>query len=99
MSERGEVKRDGAKAQKNSGRGKYQKGDAKLGPFVVDIKEYSKSFSISKDVWAKICGDAYRSDGEPALKLVVGSEPKVRMWVISDLMFHQMLEAWKEKNE
>ena len=29
MSERSEVKRDGAKAQKNSGRGDYQKGDAK----------------------------------------------------------------------
>ena len=28
MSERSEVKRDGAKAQKNSGRGDYQKGDA-----------------------------------------------------------------------
>ena len=28
MSERSEAKRDGAKQQKNSGRGDYQKGDA-----------------------------------------------------------------------
>ena len=28
MSERSEAKRDGAKQQKNSGRGSYQKGDA-----------------------------------------------------------------------
>ena len=35
MSERSEVKRDGAKAQKNSGRGDYQKGDAKWKKFVV----------------------------------------------------------------
>ena len=42
MSERSEVKRDGAKAQKNSGRGDYQKGDAKWKKFVVDYKEYAK---------------------------------------------------------
>jgi len=36
MSERSEVKRDGAKAQKNSGRGDYQKGDAKWNQFLVD---------------------------------------------------------------
>ena len=46
MSERGEVKRDGAKAQKNSGRGEYQKGDSIWHDFVVDYKEYSKSISI-----------------------------------------------------
>ena len=49
MSERSEVKRDGAKAQKNSGRGDYQKGDAKWKKFVVDYKEYAKSIFTSKD--------------------------------------------------
>jgi len=57
MSERGEIKRDGAKAQKNSGRGDYQKGDAIWSDFVVDYKEYEKSISISKSIWAKICTD------------------------------------------
>lgn len=99
MSERGEIARDGAKAQKNSGRGKIQKGDAVLGPFVYDIKEYKKSFSISPDFWSKICTDAFKSGNkEPALKLVMGEENKVRLWVISDDMFHEMLDAWMEKN-
>ena len=38
MTERGEAKRDGAKQQKNSGRGQYQKGDAQWNQFVVDYK-------------------------------------------------------------
>ena len=46
MSERSEVKRDGAKAQKNSGRGDYQKGDAQWGKFLVDYKESGKSFTL-----------------------------------------------------
>ena len=40
MSEKSEAKRDGAKQQKNSGRGNYQKGDAQWNDFVVDYKEY-----------------------------------------------------------
>lgn len=99
MSERGEVLRDGARAQKNSGRGKFQKGDAVIGPFVYDIKEYSKSFSINPGFWSKACTDAFRSGNkEPALKIVMGDVNKVRLWVISDDMFHEMLEAWTEKN-
>jgi hypothetical protein len=54
MSERGEIKRDGAKGQKNSGRGDYQKGDAQWRNFLVDYKENSKTISISIDIWAKI---------------------------------------------
>jgi hypothetical protein len=47
LSERSEVKRDGAKAQKNSGRGEYQKGDAKWNQFkkkllIVDKKDIPK---------------------------------------------------------
>lgn len=99
MSERGEAKRDGSRLQKNSGRGKFQKGDAILGPFVIDYKEYSKSYSVSVDNWAKLCTDAQKSGGyEPAFKLVL-SDGNVtsRVWVISDGMFMQMLEAWEQK--
>jgi len=76
MSERAEIKRDGAKGQKNSGRGDYQKGDSIWHNFVVDYKEYSKSISISKDMWAKICTDTFKvsRDKSPVLKLVLGSE-------------------------
>ena len=47
MSERAEVKRDGAKAQKNSGRGDYQKGDAQWNQSLVDYKEASKSCGLA----------------------------------------------------
>jgi len=99
MSEANEIKKDGGTAQKNSGRGKIQKGDAKLGPFCYDIKEFSKSFGLSKAVWGKICTDAFRSGRMvPALKIVLGeANEKVRLWVIDDGMFKEMLEAWEEK--
>lgn len=98
MSEKSEIKRDGAKAQPNSGRGKHKKGDAILWPFCVDIKEYESSFGVSRENWAKICTDAFNSGSyEPAFKLVLGKERPVRVWVVGDTMFHQMREAWIEK--
>lgn len=101
MTELNEIKKDGGKAQKNSGRGQYQKGDATLGPFCYDIKEYAQSFGVSMTTWGKVCTDAFRSGRMvPALKLVLGSgDKKIRLWVIDDGMFKEMLEAWKEKNE
>ena len=96
MSEAFEVKRTGAKAQPNSGRGKHKKGDAKVGPFVYDIKEYAKGFTVSRSVWAKATGDALKDglDTEPALQLVLGNPP-LRLWVISDEMFMEFLELWQ----
>jgi len=94
-----EIKRDGGKAQKNSGRGRIEKADAILEPFCYDIKEYEKSFSLSRNVWQKICDDAYRSGRrEPALKIILGAvNRKIRLWVIEDKMYHEMREAWLEK--
>ena len=95
MSERGEAEKDGAKLQKNSGRGQIQKGDARLFPFVIDYKEYPNGFRITPDVWAKICGDAWRSDGEPVLKVVMGEDnQKVRVAVVAEDMFEEMRRAW-----
>jgi hypothetical protein len=102
--EKEEIRRDGGKPQKNSGRGKIQKADAILEPFCYDIKEYKKSFSVSREVWAKICSDAYQSGNglfgryEPAIKIVLG-EPnsKIRLWLIEDDMMKEMREAWVEK--
>lgn len=84
MSERSEVKRDGATAQKNSGRGDYQKGDARWNGFLVDYKEAGSSFTLNKDVWSKICTDTFRVDRNmfPALKLIIGKESKVRLAII-----------------
>lgn len=99
MSERGEIKRDGAKAQKNSGRGKIQKGDAIWHDFVVDYKEYSKSISISKDTWAKICTDTFRvsRDKFPVLKLILGDSNPTRLAVIEWSLFEEMEEAWRNR--
>lgn len=86
MSEESEVKRDGAKATKNSGRGQYQKGDAYLDIFTVDYKEFSKSFGLSRSVWAKVCTDAMRNNSsEPALKVILGEgNSKIRLWVVAE---------------
>ncbi|NDB59970.1 hypothetical protein EB001_16205, partial [bacterium] len=84
MTERGEAKRDGAKMQKNSGRGDYQKGDAKWNQFLVDYKEASESFTINSRIWSKICTDTFKVDRNlhPALKLIIGKNDKIRLAVI-----------------
>lgn len=86
MSEKSESRRDGAKLQKNSGRGQYQKSDAKLGDLSIDYKEHSKSFSISRDVWGKVCTDAAKNglDYNPVIKVILGEGMnKVRLAVIA----------------
>lgn len=95
MSEKNEIKRDGAKGQKNSGRGQYQKGDAIWYNFVVDYKESAKSVSLNKDMWAKICTDAFRVDTKkhPALKMIIGEgNSKIRLAVIEWDILSQLLE-------
>ncbi len=100
MSERSEVKRDGAKAQKNSGRGDYQKGDAKWYQFVVDYKETKSSFNLNKDVWAKICTDTFKVNRNmyPALKVIIGEDSKVRLAIIEWAVLEELVRAWEESN-
>jgi len=86
MSEKSEAKRDGARLQKNSGRGQYQKSDAKLGDLSIDYKEHSKSFSLSRDVWGKVCTDAAKNglDYNPVIKVILGEGMnKVRLAVVA----------------
>lgn len=84
----------GARAHKNSGRGRYQKGDASWKNFIVDIKEASKSFNINQEVWAKVTTDALRTDRtkSPALKIVLGETKKVRLALIEWEVLEQLLE-------
>ena len=98
MSERAEVKRDGAKAQKNSGRGEYQKGDAKWKSFLVDYKEAKASFTLNKDVWAKICTDTFKvsRDMHPALKIIIGGDSKVRLGIIEWSVLEELITFWEE---
>jgi len=99
MSERSELKRIGAKAHKNSGRG-MTKADGSLDKYVVDVKEYSKSFSVNQDVWAKIVTDTLRVDPEksPVIMLVLGETKKVRLAIIEWNEF-ELLREIREKNE
>lgn len=100
MSERGELKRIGAKPHKNSGRGKYQKADGSLDRYVVDVKEYSKSFSVNKDVWGKVVTDTLRVDPEksPVIMLVLGDTKKTRLAIIEWNEFEELREI-RENNE
>ncbi len=99
MSERREIKRDGAKAQKNSGRGQYQKGDAKWFSFVVDYKESSKSFTINQDIWAKICTDTFKVNRNmhPALKLIIGEDKKIRLAVIEWALLEELMDLYEKE--
>lgn len=99
ISERKEIKKMGGKAQKNSGRGQYMKGDATLGPFVVDVKESVSHFGLDRKTWVKVCTDAAKHRAEPALMVALGQgRETIRMWVIADSMFHEMLSAYQEKH-
>lgn len=90
-----EIKRFGGQAQKNSGRG-HHKGDATLGPFLVDVKEYKTTFGLSRSMWAKISSDAIQKERKiPTLNVVLGDS--LRLWVVEERMFMEMLEAWNEK--
>jgi hypothetical protein len=94
MSERSELKRIGAKQHKNSGRGMV-KADGSNKDFVIDVKEYSKSFSINQDVWSKIVMDTMSVDRskDPALMVVLGEgTKKVRLAIIEWEVFEQLRE-------
>jgi hypothetical protein len=101
VSERSEIKRDGAKAQKNSGRGKYQKGDAKWYNFVVDYKEAKSSFTLNKEVWAKVCTDTFKVNRNmhPALKIIIGEDLKTRLAIIEWSMLEELVSFWEENHE
>ena len=102
LTEKGEAKRDGAKLQKNSGRGKIQKGDATWNGFVVDYKEYSKSISVSEEIWAKICTDTFKVDRNkfPVLKLILGRDnQKTRLAVIEWALLEELVEAWQTQQQ
>jgi hypothetical protein len=94
MSERGELRRIGAKQHKNSGRGMV-KADGSNEDFVIDVKEYAKQYSVSVDSWSKIVTDTMRVDRkkDPALMVVLGEgTKKVRLAIIEWEVFEQLRE-------
>lgn len=100
-SEANELKRMGAKVHKNSGRGMI-KGDGSLDEFVVDVKEYSKSYTISIDSWAKICTDTMKVDKSksPMLQLVLRDGTRViRLSVVEWAIQEELIERAKHDND
>ncbi len=92
MSERSESKRLGAKQHKNSGRN-TKKGDATWNNFTVDFKESSKSFTLNKDVWAKVVTDAIKNNNDPALVVILGKDnKKIRLAIIELEILEQVME-------
>ena len=92
LRERSEAKRMGAKTTKNSGRGMV-KGDGRWHNFLVDWKFARKSFTLNKDVWAKVVTDTLRSDREknPALIIVLGEgNDIVRLAIIEQEVLEQL---------
>jgi hypothetical protein len=91
MSERGEAKRIGAKLHKNSGRN-YTKGDASWRSYVIDFKEFSRSFSITQNVWAKVVTDTLKVDRSksPAIMLVL--DGKTRLAIIEWSEFERLVD-------
>jgi hypothetical protein len=90
--ERSEAKRMGAKAHKNSGRG-MRKGDGTWRNFIVDWKFAKRSFTLNKDVWAKVVTDTLQSDREknPALIIVLGEgQDIVRLAIIEQEILEQL---------
>ncbi len=102
-SERYELSRVGATPTKNSGRGYHEKADGIifLGEhplFSTDVKEYKNGFKVTEEIWAKVTTDAMQNKAEPMLQLVLGDEnPRTRVVVVSEAMFLEMLECYKEK--
>jgi hypothetical protein len=92
MSEKSEGKRIGAKLHKNSGRN-TKKGDATWHNFIIDFKEVGKSFTLNKDVWAKATTDALKSNGDPAIVVVIGETgSKTRLAIVEMTLLEQLLE-------
>lgn len=100
MSEKTEIRRDKATATWNSGRGKHSKGDALLSIFTVDYKESAKSFTLNTRVWAKVQKDAISNNNSvPALKIILGTEIKERLWIVQEDVIHDYVRLLEEEED
>lgn len=102
MSESSEAKRDGARLQKNSGRGAHKKADAIQDDLSVDYKEHSKSFSINRKGWAKVCTDAAKNGADyvPVLKIILGEGMRrIRLAIIGWDYFMYLKDVEQRYNE
>jgi len=92
MSEKGEAKRIGAKLQKNSGRGRIQKGDATWRDYVLDFKEFKKSFRITQNVWSKVVTDTLKVDRSKSPVIMLVLDGKTRLAIIEWSEFERLVD-------
>ena len=104
MNEIREAKMDGATPIKNSGRG-MMKGDAVLGRFLLDYKDYTNSFSISLSNLHKHARDAWKSDRKVPAQVVTinpkagSSDRAMKVAVIPWNVFQGLLETERKYEE
>ena len=92
-TEKEEIKRDGAKAVKNSGRG-MRKGDAMRNQFLIDYKHCEKSHTVSVVNWRKLAKDAWNEHYKhPLLCLVLGDNSQHKLAVIEWPVFLELVEG------
>ena len=91
-TEKEEIKRDGAKGVKNSGRG-MAKGDAKLGSFLIDYKHNEKTFTLTRAAWRKMRQDAWNSQyRHPCISVVLGEDSDTKVAIIEWALFRELMK-------
>lgn len=91
--EKSEIKRDKAKAVKNSGRG-FRKGDATLNQFVIDYKHNTSTFTLTRDAWIKMRKDSWRSNYKyPCISVVLGEDSDTKVAIIDWDVFRDLIEG------
>jgi hypothetical protein len=91
--EKQEIKKDKAKAVKNSGRG-FKKGDATFHEFVLDYKHNGASFTLTRKAWLKMRKDAWNSNYKHAcISVVLGEDSDVKVAIIDWQVFKDLIEG------
>lgn len=92
-TEKEEIKKDKAKAIKNSGRG-FKKGDASLFRFLVDYKHNGKSFTLSHKNWLKMKKDSWNSNYKyPCISVVLGVDSETKVAIIDWEVFKELVNG------
>lgn len=100
-SEEYELSRINASPTKNSGRGKFQKGDGVISykdmSVTVDVKEYKESFGLSRKMVAKLGADTRQNRTDYGIFFVVlgDEEPRQRMVVMTEQMYNDLTDDMK----
>ena len=100
-SEEYELSRIDAVPTKNSGRGRFEKGDGVISyrgmNVTVDVKEYKESFGLSRKMVAKLGADTRQNRTDYGIFFVVlgDEEPRQRMVVMTEQMYLDLTDGMK----